>query len=183
MDKVEPIKNREDVNRILTVLKLHNERNYLLAVYGFNSGLRISDILNLKVKDIRGKSYFSVTEKKRGHKRDIPITPSIKRLTNPYIANKSDDEYLFKSREGFNKPIGRVQAYNIIKKAAKEAGIKQNIGTHSLRKTFAYHLLKDTGNIVYVQEILGHSSIDVTKRYLGIDLDELESSIKRLNFI
>lgn len=183
MNKVEPIKDREDVNRILTVLRSQSERNYLLAVYGFNSGLRISDILKLKVEDVKYKKYFTVIEQKRGHKREIPITTSIKRITEPYIENKPDDEYLFKSREGFNKPIGRVQAYNIIKKAAKDVGIKQNIGTHTLRKTFAYHLLKDTGNIVYVQEVLGHSSIDITKRYLGIDLDELEDSIRRLKFI
>ena len=67
--------------------------------------------------------------------------------------------------------------------AAAIAKIKTNIGTHSLRKTFAYHLYKSTKDIVYVQETLGHSNITVTKRYLGIDLDEIEDAINKLGFI
>ena len=182
MNKVDPIKDLEDVRRILDVLK-DNDRNYLLALYGFYSGLRISDILPLKVKDVRGKTHFRITEEKREHKREIVIPSKLRKITAKYIEGKDDNEFLFKSRQGYNRPICETQAYRILNDAADKASLKENIGTHSLRKTFAYHLYENTHDIIYVQEVLGHRDINTTKRYLGIDLDEIDSGIAKLGFI
>ena len=183
VNKVEPIKDIEDVKRLLDVLKKKSTRNYLLALYGFYSGLRISDILPLKVIDVKNKTHIRIEEEKRGHKRDVVIPKKLREITAIYIIGKDDQEYLFKSRQGYNRPISSTQAYRILNEAAATAKLKVNIGTHSLRKTFAYHLYKSTNDIVYVQETLGHSNIAMTKRYLGIDLDEIEDAISKLGFI
>ncbi|MGM9535948.1 MAG: tyrosine-type recombinase/integrase [Intestinibacter sp.] len=183
MNKVEPIKDIDDVKRILDVLKKKNMRNYLLALYGFYSGLRISDLLPLRVKDVKNRTHIRIIEEKREHKRDVVIPKKLQKITAVYIANKEEEEFLFKSNRGYNKPISSTQAYRILNDAAKAANVNVNIGTHSLRKTFAYHLYKNTKDIVYVQEILGHSNINITKRYLGIDIDEVEDAINKLGFI
>ena len=172
----------EDVKRLLSILKIKNERDYILALFGFYSGLRISDILPLKVIDLKGKTHIRVIEEKREYKRDVVIPKKVKKEVDKYIEDKDPNEFIFKSRQGYNRPISSTQAYRILNNAAEEAGIKVNIGTHSLRKSFAYHLYKKT-DIVYVQNVLGHSDISTTKRYLGIDLDEINLAISKLGFI
>lgn len=91
------------------------------------------------------------------------------------------DEYVFKSREGENKPITRQQVLNILKEAAEAVGIKENIGTHSLRKTWEYHAWKSGYNPALIMETLNHSNLSVTKRYLGIRQDEINDLYDNLN--
>lgn len=180
---IEPIKSIEDVKRILQYLKSNNERDYMLALFGFYSGLRISDILPLKVADIKNKTHIRLIEEKREHKRDVVIPKKVRSVANEYLYDREETDFMFKSRQGYNRPITPSQAYRILNNAAKAVGIKANIGTHSLRKTFAYHLYKNTKDIVYVQQVLGHGDIATTKRYLGIDLDEIETVIEKLGFL
>ena len=89
--------------------------------------------------------------------------------------------YIFKSREGDNKPISRQQALNILKDAAESVGVKENIGTHSLRKTWGYHAWKSGYNPALIMETLNHSNLSVTKRYLGIRQDEINDLYDNLN--
>ena len=77
------------------------------------------------------------------------------------------DDYIFKSREGDNKPITRQQALNILKDAAEAIGVEENVGTHTLRKTWGYHAWKNGYNPALIMETY-HSNLSVTKRYLGI---------------
>jgi integrase len=95
MNFVQPIRDSEKVEAIKKYLKEHNERNYLLFLIGINTGLRISDILKLKVGDVKG-THISIREKKTGKQKRIRITPSLKRELNRYIEGKKDDEYLIK---------------------------------------------------------------------------------------
>lgn len=111
---------------------------------GINTGLHISDILKLKVGDLKGK-HISIREMKTGKKR-IEITPRLKRDLRWYIEEREEHEYLIRSREGTNNPIGRSMAYKILRGTAEEFGLDE-IGTHTLRKTFGYHMYKQTKNI------------------------------------
>ncbi len=86
-----------------------------------------------------------------------------------------DNEYLFPSRKG-DKPITRVQAYRILNKVADKLGI-QEIGTHTLRKTFGYMHYKKYKDVAILQEIFNHSAPSITLRYIGINADIIDSSI------
>lgn len=165
MKFVEPIRDKEQIKKVKQVLKQSNQRNYLLFVLGINSGLRISDILNLKVKDVKNKKY-----------KKFPITKTLKLCIDKYINNKLSEDWLFESKRG-SHPITRVQAYRIICNACNNAGINLNIGTHTLRKTFGYHFYQEKKDIVILQKIFNHSTPDITLRYIGINQDIIDLNL------
>ncbi|OEC02123.1 integrase [Lysinibacillus sphaericus] len=177
MNFVQPIRNPEYIRAIKKYLFDWNYRNYMLFVLGINSGLRISDILQLKVSDTK-RDYFNVIEKKTKKARRIEMTPQLKRELRQYVEGKEEYEYLFKSREGVNKSISRSSAYKILNKAALAVGLEENIGTHTLRKTFGYHFYKQTKDVALLQEILNHSSPKITLRYIGINQDQMDKAMK-----
>ncbi|MFS1513650.1 site-specific integrase [Chengkuizengella sp. SCS-71B] len=176
MNFVQPIRDLDCIFEIKRHLKNQSERNYMLFVTGINSGLRISDILPLRVSDAKRK-YFNIIEVKTGKKKRIDMTPQLQREFKQYIEGKEDHEYLFQSREGINKPIGRSMAYKILRSAAEYVSL-DDIGTHTLRKTFGYHLYKQTGDVALLQKILNHSDPAFTLRYIGIDQDAMNKAIK-----
>lgn len=177
MNYVQPIRNPEIIGVIKKQLKEESERNYMLFVTGINSGLRISDILPLKVKDAK-KTHFSLRETKTGKQKRIQITPALRRELKHYLEGKEDEEYLFKSREGHNKPIGRSMAYKILRKAAEQYGLEE-IGTHTLRKTFGYHFYSQTKDVAMLQEIFNHSSPQITLRYIGVNQDSMDKAMNK----
>lgn len=176
MNFVQPIRDPELIFYMKRFLKEQSERNYILFVTGINSGLRISDILPLKVKDAK-RPYFDIRELKTRKQKRIQITPSLKKELNLYIEGREDHEYLFKSREGLNKPIGRSQAYKILRAAAEYVNL-DGIGTHTLRKTFGYHFYLQTKDVAMLQEIFNHSSPNITLRYIGINQDSMDKAMK-----
>lgn len=174
---VEPIREKEKIQIVKRILKASGTRDYLLFLIGINSGLRISDILRLKVSDVKGKNYIELIEQKTNKYKRFPITKSFKSELEDFIANKEKDEYLFTSQR-CKKPISRIQAYRIICNACLNAGITTHIGTHTLRKTFGYHFYKKHKDIALLQSILNHSAPSVTLRYIGINQDLIDSSLK-----
>jgi integrase len=176
MNFVQPIRDPDDIFEMKRFLRGQSERNYMLFVTGINSGLRISDILPLKVLHAK-RPYFDLRELKTGKQKRIQITPALKKELNAYISGKEDHEYLFKSREGVNKPIGRSQAYKILRSAAEYVKL-DGIGTHTLRKTFGYHFYLQTKDVAMLQEIFNHSSPNITLRYIGINQDSMDKAMK-----
>ncbi|MPQ27446.1 site-specific integrase [Bacillus paralicheniformis] len=176
MSNVQPIREINDIERMKIILRKQSERNRFLFVFGINSALRISDMLPLKVKDVRDKDYVFATERKTKKRRAVLIDDPLKKEINEYIKDMSDDDYLFKSSRR-NKLISRIQAYRIIRDAAKELGL-QNIGTHTMRKTFGYHFYQRTKDIAELKEILNHSSESITKKYIDLNDDTRRSAYK-----
>lgn len=108
------------------------------------------------------------------------INPLLSEDLSAYVRGKDLDEYLFKSRNGTNEHITRNRAYTILNNAAKKCGL-DNIGTHTLKKTFGYWLYKQTHDIALLQQLYNHSSPSITLRYIGINQDILDNAYD--NFI
>ncbi len=106
MNTVQPIRNRDLVNTIARDLKEENERNYLIFMLGIYTGLRISDILKLKVKEIK-KQHINIRAKKTGKETRILINPTLKESITDYLSNNisTDEDYVFKSRVRLYIPI------------------------------------------------------------------------------
>ena len=176
---VKAIKDKEVLNKFATELlkNKHGQRDYTIFVFGIFTGLRISDILNLKVDDVKGKLKTDIVEKKTGKKRTL----NLMQLTNQiikYLNEEHDGEskWLFPSPRNNMKPLATHQYYKIMQKTAESLGLDY-IGTHSLRKTFGYTYYKKTKDLSSLMKILNHSSQSVTLRYIGIEEEELQSSL------
>lgn len=180
MNTVQPIREVDKVLDIADYLKERNERDYIMFMMGIYSGLRISDILKLKVRDIKGKDYISMREMKTDKEKRFAINDELKPVIKDYIKNMAEYEYLFKSPRR-NGPITRQQAYNILSDAAKHFGLDA-IGTHTLRKTWGYHLYQQTHDAVTIMQILNHADISITLRYIGINQDNKDKVMRKLSF-
>ena len=123
MATVEPIRNKKDIQKVEKILAKQGTRELLLFVIGTNCGLRISDILNLNVGDVRNKSHIQITEKKTGKFKKFPINAKLKPLLEEFIKGKKNDEPLFLSHWGHR--LGRVTAYYIIRNACKKAKLQE----------------------------------------------------------
>lgn len=177
MEFVQPIRDLKQIETIKKLLKQQNLRDYCLFVLGINSGLGISDLLKLRISDViennKIKARIRLREKKTNKFKDFPLSDKTKQAIKEYlkIRNYTDNEPLFISRKnkGF---LLRGQAYKIINNVAQSVGIKEKIGTHTLRKTFGYHVYNNGYDITLIQKLFNHSSPSVTLRYIGITQDE-----------
>jgi len=188
MVEVNAIKDKKQIELMKRILKANNMRDYLLFVMGINVGLRISDLLNLKISDVlengKVRSNVIIKEGKTDKTRTFTINKATSNAIKEYLSTSNNydmDWYLFKSRKGDNKPISRVQAWQVLNDSAKLAGIREDIGTHTLRKTFGYWSYKQGIDITLLQKIFNHSTPSITLRYIGITQDEIRDVYNNLN--
>ncbi|NRG47349.1 site-specific integrase [Bacillus sp. CRN 9] len=175
MKTVQPIRDLEKIAAMKQVLMNQHYRNYFLFVLGINTGLRISDLLTLKVEDVRARSHIIINEQKTGKLKRFKINSELQHHISDFTISKDAAEYLFKSRRG-NDRIHRVQAWKILNMAAGEVGLNE-IGTHTLRKTFGYHFYQKYKDVAVLQQIFNHSSPAVTMRYIGINQDIMDEAV------
>jgi integrase len=176
MNIVEPIRDLEKIEEIKNFLKKKSYRDYVLFNLGINCGLRISDLLKLKVKDVRGKYHLKLKETKTKKNKNQKLPLPVVEILEDYIEGKDDDEYLFQSRKGVNKPLQRQRAFSIIKEAAEHVGL-ESIATHTLRKTFGYHFYQRKKDVALLQDIFNHAAPSITLRYIGINQDVLDKAM------
>jgi integrase len=182
MNIVEPIRDPKKILAIKRNLREEKDpRNYLLFVAGVNLALRISDLLSIKVKDILDrqgniKEFIHLKEQKTNRQVKIKLNETVKEALNYYLSKArvtDPEQYLFKSQRG-NKPLDRIRAWGLIQKWTKEVGLEgERFGTHTLRKTWGYQARKQGVSIEKINEKLGHKSVIVTKRYIGITQEEI----------
>jgi len=187
---VQPIRDVEKIAEVKEYLANKNKRDELLFCFGIYTGLRISDILPVKKKDVYNKDVFYVTEiktkrsRKKSRKyttrRRVPVVTELKKMLNVYCVDLKEDDYLFKSRQGRNQPITRVRAYDILREAAHSCGLTE-IGTHTLRKTFGYHVYQEEKDVALLQDIFGHSAPYITLRYIGVNQNAIDQAYSNLN--
>lgn len=181
---VEPLRKVEDIASMKKALFDIGERSKgrtgardrFLFTIGINTGLRISDIVTLKVSDLRGKIYADIIEQKTGKHRRVHLT-AISADINEYCEDMDSESWLFPSQRGENNHISTTQAYRLFTRAGEWLG-REDIGTHTARKTFGYHYYKRTKDVATLMEIFGHSAPSITKRYIGINDDEIADSLK-----
>lgn len=181
MNIVQPITDIEVVKDIADYLQIRSERNYIMFLIGIYTGLRISDIRKLKVRELKGKTHLEMVSQKTDKKMRISINDKLRVALESFLKDKEGYEYVIKSRQGDNKPISNNQAYNILKDAAQKFGL-DHIGTHSMRKTFGYHLYQNTKDIVLIKELLSHTDVEITKRYIGLVQRTKDMAVQDLNF-
>lgn len=168
---VEPIREPADLRRMEEQLRARSDRDYLLWITGIYTGLRVSDILKLRIGDLAGRDAFTLFEKKTGKYKRIAINKALRRALRETLDESTPEEFIFKSRQGGNRPISRSQAWRILSEAARDAGIRDRIGTHTMRKTFGYHYYQKTHDVATLMELFNHSGEVVTLRYIGITQD------------
>src|SRR5690625_5074788 len=180
MEIVHPIRRTGDIEQMKATLS-GNPRDLLMFTIGINSGLRISDILPLKIGQVRGQTELTIREGKTGKTKTFRFNQAIIDAAAELIPNgAADSDYLFPSRKA-GRPISRVQAYRILSGAARDSGVTDSIGCHSLRKTFGYHAYKAGVDLSLLQSIFNHAAQDVTLRYIGITQDKIDDVYAAIN--
>lgn len=177
MNSVQPIRDLEKVEAIKKYLMVRSRRNYILFIIGINTGLRISDILQLKKEDLL-KTHLKIREKKTRKEKRLRIPPSIRKELIEYSKELEDGEYVFRSRQGGNSPIDRSTAYRILREAADYVSLDE-VGTHTLRKTFGYHFYHLTKDVAMLQDIFNHSSPHITLKYIGVSQDAMDKAMMK----
>lgn len=195
METVQPIRDLDVLNKCYEIARDHDRHRKtgevsweLLLMVGFNTSLRVSDLRRFKVEDLKGKDYALIRAKKTGKEARVLINPSARREINRLLAGRRGDEYIFQSRQRDAvthkyRPISRQRAYQIINTIAREAGIQDRIGCHTLRKTFGYHYYKMTGDVVSLQRILCHSYQRETLVYIGVVQENIDESLMKFNML
>ena len=191
MSITQPFKSTDEIDKLKQFFYDKGEiRNYVLITLGINTGLRISDLLQIQWGNVWNfdtqifKGHVIITEQKTGKTANIFLNDCCKECLLQLKKEMSDriipQEYIFKSRNGENRPIGRNRAYTIIKNACKALGYEGNFSCHSLRKTFGYHAWKQGTAPAVIMSIYNHSSMEVTKRYLSIEQDDKDEVYKNI---
>ena len=180
MNLVEPIKDKLQVKALEEYLASYSKRNQLIFAIGVNTGLRVSDILGLNVSDVKNKIYVEIRERKTKKYKRFPLNDKLKRLIREYLKEREKNyavgggEPLFIGKKYHR--LNRSQVYRFLNDACEELGLKINVGTHTMRKTFGYHHYKQNNDVALLQKILNHSSPSITLRYIGIDQETIDIS-------
>ncbi len=158
----------DEVRRLLSAAE-GNSRDYAIISLLVYSGLRVSELCNLRLEDVDlGERVIYVHSGKGDKDRIVVISEKAAEAIESYLMSRSDDlEYLFSSRK--SSRITRVQVFRIVKKYAELAGIRKNVTPHVLRHTLATTMLRRGVDIRYIQQFLGHSSVATTQIYTHVD--------------
>lgn len=187
-----PIKDMKMVSKWLAIARKHDAHMreggvswYLLVLLGFNTALRVGDLCKLRVKDVRGRERVRVVAEKTDKMSNMLLQDAAQAAIDRALGNRDGDEYVFTSRQrsrkdGRRKPISRQRCYAIVKEIAKEAGYEERVGCHTMRKTFAWQFYQTSGDLAELQKALNHSSQEATIRYLGLDQDRIDETIRRM---
>ncbi len=156
-----------------------NPRDKLMIKFLFYTGVRVSELVNLKIDDILWEEGFVKVKGKGGKERIIPLPESLLKELKEYVeTRKIKSEYLFPSKRGSKLSTRQVQ--RIINKARIKAGIRKKVTPHILRHSLATFLLSKGVDIRIIQEILGHSSLSVTQIYTHVVPKQLKEIYKKV---
>lgn len=181
--------SEEDINRIITCIDNSTDigkRNKCILEVLYGCGLRVSELIDLKISNINFKESYIMVEGKGEKTRLVPLANTTAEFIRSYIhtvrnktkINKKYEDTLFINSRGTN--MSRVIVFIIIKELTQKAGISKSISPHTFRHSFATHLLQNGADLRFIQEMLGHSSITTTQVYTHLKTEELRDVI--LNF-
>ncbi len=157
--------SRQEIEKIINTIT--NPKHKLIIALAYGCGLRVSEVVNLKVKDINLNEFTVHLKGAKGNKDRITILPEkFKADIINNLANKTGNEYFFISQMGGK--LSERTAQIIFEKSLKMANIQKEATFHSLRHSFATHLLENGVDVRYVQELLGHANIKTTQIYTKV---------------
>lgn len=176
----------DDVERIIKTINTTTDlgrRNQCMIEVLYGCGLRVSELIDLKISNINFKELYLKVDGKGDKSRFVPLAAYTAKLIKEYIQeirskykiNKKCEDVLFLNSRG--SAMSRVIVFIIIKELTEKAGINKKISPHTFRHSFATHLLQNGADLRYIQEMLGHSSITTTEIYTHLKNEELRDVI------
>ncbi len=163
--KLPDVLDKEEVFRILKETKNLKHKTILTLIYA--CGLRIGELLSLKIEDIDGKRMQVKIRNAKGSKdRYVPLPENVRGLLRTYYKNYKPNKYLFNGAK--KEKYSAISVRNLLKRASIKAGIRKNVTPHTLRHSYATHVLESGVDIRYIQAILGHNSIKTTQIYTHV---------------
>ena len=175
MTKIPDYLEKEQVDELLDAAKTCSERDYLLLRFMWRTGVRVSEVTSVTPKDIEFKNaVVNIRKAKGGRQRRVPLDEETLKMLSDYIlaSNTPEDRPVF--------PIKRTQVFNLVKKYGNTAGV--NIHPHTLRHSFAIHLVRSGMDLRRLQLLLGHSSLSITQVYLQFKDDDLREAYDKVAF-
>lgn len=157
--------SREEIGQLIEVTR--NRKHKIILALAYGAGLRVSEVVELRIKDIDCAQMCLTVKNGKGGKDRITILPE--KLCNELQAmmvGRTGDAYFFESERGGKLTTRTAQA--VFEKSLKLAGIKKPATFHSLRHSFATHLLENGIDVRYIQQLLGHASITTTQQYTKV---------------
>jgi integrase len=183
--KVEPIRETKDIKAIKRQLRHEKPRDYCMFVLGINTNLRASDLLSIKVgqvRDLAAGGELSIKEKKTKKARTITLNESAIEAIQHYLQcteDLADEDYLFKSQRG---TLTVPSVNRLVKSWCKDINLKGNYGSHTLRKTFGYHQrVQLNTSIPELMFMFNHSTQKQTLDYLCVQAEEIKDAYMKLN--
>ncbi|QQR84045.1 tyrosine-type recombinase/integrase [Candidatus Peregrinibacteria bacterium] len=158
------------LSKLEVIRMLHsfqNQKHYLLIALAYGSGLRVSEVVHLKVQDLDfDRELIHLKSTKGSNHRIVPIPKKISTDLFRYCSGKDHCQYVFESERGGALTVRTAQ--KIFQKACRKAFIKKPVTFHSLRHSYATHLLENGTDVRYVQQLLGHHNIRTTQHYTQV---------------
>ena len=175
----------DEVNRMMAAINLasnegHRNRAMMEMLYG--SGLRVSELVNLQLSKIYLHEHYMLIDGKGSKQRLVPLSPVAEewfgywlqeRATWPYKPEYKD--YAFVNRYG--RPLTRAMVFTIVRRLCEAAGIQKTVSPHTLRHSFATHLLQNGADLRIIQQLLGHEDLATTEIYTHLDVQDLRQAI------
>ena len=184
--KLPEVLSVEEIDMLIAAIDLskrEGQRNRAIIETMYSCGLRVSEACNLKLSDLYLHEGFIKVEGKGSKQRLVPISERAIAEIMDYMTDRAEidikpghEDYLFVSAH-FKKKMSRITLFHIIKELAEQAGIKKTISPHTLRHSFATHLLEGGANLRVIQSMLGHEDIGTTEIYTHIDAHRLRAEI------
>ena len=172
--KLPSVLSEVEILRLLSATTNLKHKAILVTIY--SCGLRMSEVLNLKISDIQSDRNLLLVRGAKGHKdRNTLLSATTLALLRKYYTAYKPKEYLFEGQSGSQYSAKSVQ--NIIKRSMKSAGIKRPASAHTLRHSFATHLLENGTDLRYIQTLLGHSSPKTTEIYTHVSTKRLQDVV------
>lgn len=170
--KLPVVLTRDEIGRIFTTIQ--NAKHKLLLGLVYSAGLRVSEVINIKTQDLDLDNKMLRINRAKGLKDRVTImSDKLAKPLSVYIKNKKADDYLFASIRGGKLTTRSVQ--KIFETALQASGLKKKATCHSLRHSFATHLLENGTDIRYIQELLGHARLETTQIYTKVASSKLKN--------
>jgi integrase/recombinase XerD len=178
----------EEINMLIAAIDLSHpqgERNRAMIETLYGCGLRVSELINIKLSDLFFDDDFIKVTGKGDKQRFVPIGSVNKKFIDLYRhhvrlhqqVQKGHEDILFLNRNG--KKLSRAMVFEIIKRLSEAAGLTKNISPHTFRHSFATHLLENGADLRAIQQMLGHESITTTEVYMHVDRSHLAEVVRK----